>query len=129
MPVTYKLDPAGIIRTKCVGDVSLPEVLAHFDELERDPLCPAQLDVLLDLSEQTSIPASPQLREVAARIGKATLRVRFGAVAVVVSQTVIYGTARAVETLASQHFTASRVFWKRAEAEMWLEATRSSKKH
>jgi len=128
MPVTYELDPVGIIRTRCVGNVTLEEVLAHFDELERDPRRPAHLDVLLDMRDQTSVPEPQQLREVAARIGQATLQVKFGAIAVVVSQTVLFGTARAVETLAEQSFTASRVFWSLPDAETWLEATRSSQK-
>ena len=128
MPVTYEIDQTGVIRTRCVGDVRFAEVLAHFDELERDPRCPPHLDVLLDLSELDSIPESDQLRVVAERIGKASPRVRFGACAVVVSRTVVYGMARVVETFAESYFTASHVFWKLTDAEEWLEAQRSSGK-
>ena len=38
MPVTYVIDAQQkLIRTKCIGNVTLPEVIGHFRELERDP--------------------------------------------------------------------------------------------
>ena len=38
MPVTYTIDAAsGIIDTRCAGPVTLPQVLAHFDDLAADP--------------------------------------------------------------------------------------------
>ncbi len=38
MPVTYAIDAQErVIRTWCVGRVTLAEVVGHFRELERDP--------------------------------------------------------------------------------------------
>ena len=57
MPVIYQIDRAnGIIRTRCVGPVTIDEVIDHFRQLERDADCPERLDVLLDISEETSVP-------------------------------------------------------------------------
>src|SRR5919108_411727 len=71
VPIDYRIDPqTGTIYTTCRGFVTLPEVLAHFDTLERDPLCPARLDVLLDLTPITSFPESDQIRAVAERVGR-----------------------------------------------------------
>ena len=64
MAVTYQIDKAGrIIRTRCIGLVTLEEVIDHFRVLARDPDCPDYLDVLLDLSEQTSVPTKENLRQ------------------------------------------------------------------
>ena len=38
MPITYLIDQSrGRIITTCAGHVTLREVMAHFDELQRDP--------------------------------------------------------------------------------------------
>ena len=37
------------------------EVIDHFQQLAHDPNCPDRLDVLLDLSEETTIPQSREL--------------------------------------------------------------------
>ena len=56
VPVVYQISK-GLIRTRCYGPVTLPEVAEHFRELERDPDCPPRLDVLLDLRDITSLPS------------------------------------------------------------------------
>jgi hypothetical protein len=71
MAVTYVIDPnEKLIRTKCVGNVTLPEVIGHFRELERDPNCPQRLDVFLDLSETHSLPLTREIAAVAAEIAR-----------------------------------------------------------
>jgi len=48
MPVTYQFHAeAGLVETRCPGDVRFDEVLAHFEALAVDPALPARLDVLL----------------------------------------------------------------------------------
>ena len=65
MPVHYEIDEArSLIRTRCTGYVTLSEVLDHFHRLEAQAISPLRLDVILDLSEITSLPTSDQLRTV-----------------------------------------------------------------
>ncbi len=65
MPVTYEIDKGnGIIRTRCSGAVTFPDVVEHFQTLERDADCPRSADVVLDLRELTSLPTNNQLRSV-----------------------------------------------------------------
>jgi hypothetical protein len=121
MPVVYEIDKArGLIRTRCLGHVTFEEVIGHFPTLAQDPECPPRLDVLLDLSEMTSLPDAPKLREVSAEIGKVRDRVRFGACAIVAPRDVLFGMLRMFEVYAEERFDATRVFREVAEAEAWL---------
>jgi hypothetical protein len=121
MPVVYEIDQArAVIRTRCVGDASFEEVIGHFHMLESDPACPPLLDVLLDLSGMTSLPAPEQLREVSSQMGNVSKRVRFGACAIVAPRTVLFGLLRMFEVFAEERFRTSRVFRETGEAEAWL---------
>jgi hypothetical protein len=122
MPITYEIDaPRGRIRTACVGVVTLPQVMAHFDALQRDPSRPDRLDVLLDLTEIETPPQAPQIRAVADRVGFLENLV-FGPCAIVADREVVFGMARMFEVLARGHFAAIRTFRRRAEAEEWLDS-------
>ena len=126
MPVSYRIDrELGRIVTHCSGPTTLKEVLAHFDELELDPDCPPGLDVLLDLSEQTSLPNVGQIRTAAERAGDASRRVGFGACAIVVGSEALFGMARVFETFTEQHFTRTAVFRSREAAEAWLDGSKT----
>jgi hypothetical protein len=121
MPVTYQIDQAnGIIRTKCTGPVTIEEVVEHFRVLERDPDCPDRVDVLLDLSEQTSIPTKQNLQEVTGQIRRIRGRVQFGACAIVACTDALYGMLRMFEVFADRYFRESSVFRTASEAEAWL---------
>jgi hypothetical protein len=121
MPVVYEIDQArAIIRTRCVGDVSFNEVIGHFHRLESDPACPPRLDVLLDLSDLTSLPDPGQLREVSSQMGTMNERVRFGACVIVAPRTVLFGLLRMFEVFAEERFRTTRVFREIGEAEAWL---------
>lgn len=123
MPVTYEIDQARrLIHTRCVGPVTLEEVLGHFAELIRDPECPDQLDVLLDLRETTSFPTSDQLRAVSSEIGRIRPHVIFGRCAIVTPNDAWFGTARMFEVFASNYFHATEVFRTVDEAALWLES-------
>jgi hypothetical protein len=126
MPVFYKIGGDGIIRTRCVGDVTLDEVIDHFRVLERDPDCPDRLDVLLDLTEMGSVPRSDQLRAVSREIGRIQDRVRFGACAIVACTDVLFGMSRMFEVFAQERFRETCVFRAVDEAEAWLHSERSS---
>jgi hypothetical protein len=121
MSVTYRIDRTKrIIFTKCDGNVIPYEVSEHFQELERDPECPDRLNVLLDLSEMTSIPASEQLRVVSDQIGRIRGKVRFEYCAVVAVTDVLYGMSRMFQVFAEKWFREILVFSSRDEAEAWL---------
>jgi hypothetical protein len=127
MPVTYAIDAAtGIIRTQCVGNVKFAEVIGHFRELERDPACPARLDVLLDLSRMDVLPESDQLKAVAKEMGRVSGRVQFGICAIVASRDAVFGVSRMFEVLAEDQFRTTNVFRSVKEAEDWLAEQQAS---
>lgn len=126
MPVTYKIYPEKkLIRTTCTGDVNPKDVADHFRELERDPNRPDRLNVLLDLSEVTSLPEAPNLRVVSHQIKEITRNVRFEACAIVACDDVLFGMMRMFEVFAREYFVATHVFRVMAEAEAWLESRES----
>ena len=122
MPVTYRIDrEMNRIFTRCSGETTLREVLAHFDELELDPDRPPEADVLLDLSEITNLPNVGQIRTAAERTGDASRKVSFGACAIVVGSEAWFGMARVFEAFTEPHFTRTAVFRSVEAAESWLE--------
>jgi hypothetical protein len=123
MPVIYQIDRAKqLVRTRCTGATTLDEVLQHFAVLVQDPECPDRLNVLLDLSEMTSLPASGQLRVVASEIARIVPRVQFLNCAIIAPNDALFGMARMFEVFAEQHFAATRVFRTREEGVIWLES-------
>jgi hypothetical protein len=121
MPVTYRIDKVnGIIHTRCTGPVTIEEVVDHFRVLEQDPDCPKILDVLLDLSEQTSVPKKENLQAVTGEISRIRGRVQFGTCAIVACNDALFGMLRMFEVFAEQCFHQSRVFRTEREAEVWL---------
>jgi len=128
MPVTYQIDKAnGIIRTRCTGPVTIEEVIDHFRVLEQDPDCPVCVDVLLDLSEETSVPKKENLQDVTREISRIRGTVQFGTCAIVACTDALYGMLRMFEVFAEQYFRESYVFRKTSEAESWLTSRRSSR--
>ncbi len=123
MPVTYEIYPAKkLIRTRCTGDLNPEEITAHFRELERDPNRPDRLNVLLDLSEVTSLPEAPDLRVVTSQIKKLVPGVQFEACAVVACNDALFGMMRMFEVFAREYFVVTCIFRVVAEAEAWLES-------
>ena len=121
MPVKYQIDKVNrIIRTRCTGPVTIEEVIDHFHVLERDPDCPDHVEVLLDLSEQTSIPKKENLQAVTGEIKRIRGRVQFGRCAIVACTDALYGMLRMFQVFAEQYFRESYVFRTASEAEAWL---------
>ena len=116
---------AGLIRTRCEGNVTLEEVLNHFQTLKNDPERPAHLDVFLDFREIKSSPSAAEIRQ--ASYGPLILGglVKFGFCAIVADRHVIYGMARMWAVFAERFFTEVMVFRSATEAEMWLTHSRS----
>jgi hypothetical protein len=126
MPITYKIDTeSSSIRTDCVGDVTLAEVLDHFRVLEADPALPDRLDVLLDLSKMTLLPNSNDLRSAAERIGQLRSKVSWGVCAIVANSDALFGMIRMFEVYAEDFFAATRVFRKLPDAEAWFWSART----
>jgi hypothetical protein len=125
MPVLYVIDPEEkLIRTRCVGDVKLGEVIDHFRTLRQDPACPDRLDVFLDLREITSLPFTGEVSAVAQEIAKTKEKVRFNICAVVATTDALFGMMRMFAVFAEKQFTAIRVFRGAEEAEQWLMSQR-----
>jgi hypothetical protein len=126
MPITYEIDVEhALVRTRCLGGVTLGEVFEHFAELRADPRTPAHFDVLLDQRELTSVPESEQLRAVAGEAAGFGGRERLGACAIVASADVLFGMSRMFEVFAEPFFAATRVFRELAAAEAWLASQRA----
>jgi len=126
MPVTYVIYPKEkLIRTKCIGNVTVGEVTGHFRELEHDPNCTHRLDVFLDLSETSSLPLTREITAVAAEIARVKKRVRFNICAIVATRTALYGMLRMFEVIAGPYFGAIRVFRTTERAEEWLASQRA----
>jgi hypothetical protein len=100
--------------------VTLNEVLDHFRALERDSECLNRLNVLLDMSEVTSVPESEQLRDVSDQIGRIREKVQFEYCAIVALTDVLYGMARMFAVFAEEWFGEISVFRALDEAEVWL---------
>jgi hypothetical protein len=123
MPVTYEIDKTnGIIRTRCIGAVTIEEVVDHFRVLEQDPECPDRVNVLLDLSDETSVPTKDNLQTVVGEISRIRGRVQFGACAVIACTDALFGMLRMFEVFAEPCFREIRVFRKASEAKAWLAA-------
>ena len=103
MPVTYHIDHARhLVHTQCTGPTTLAEVLGHFALLVQDPECSERLDVLLDLTKMTSLPASDQLRTVASEIARIVPRVQFLDCAIIAPKDALFRMARMFEVFAEQ---------------------------
>lgn len=125
MPITYRIEQSKqLIHTRCSGPVVLEEVRQHFVTLSQDRDCPPQLDVLLDLSEMTTLPESDELRTVASDIAHLRPQIQFGICAIVASRSPLFGMARMFEVFAEGYFSATGVFRTEAEAVDWLEVQR-----
>jgi hypothetical protein len=123
MPVNYQIDKATkLIRTRCIGQVTLEEVAHHFKLLEQDPDCPEQLDVLLDLSAQKTIPERIEIMAISQEISRVQGRVHFNSCAIVVpTSDALFGMIRMFEVFTEKQFKVIQLFRTVQEAEDWLK--------
>ena len=128
--MTYKIDAnKRIIWTRCVGLVTLQEVMDHFRTLEQDPDCPDLLDVFLDLSEVQSIPETRQISTVISEMNRIRGQVRFGACAILANRDALVGMMRVFEVMAENYFRVTCTFRVANEAEAWLVSQQSLADH
>jgi len=123
MPVTYTIYvPMALIVTRCFGYVTLAEVQEHFQELACVWPPVDRLDVLLDLTEQTSLPELRELEDAAADLDAQIGPQRFGRCAVVTEQN-LHGSMKMFEVLAGRLFEAIEIFPTQSAALRWLVPT------
>ena len=124
MPVTFEIDrETFLIRTTCSGHVTFDEVEAHFRELAAAWERFVPFDVLLDLTECTSLPTIWQLRAVVSRVADLGGRKSFGSCAIVASREILFGILRMFEVFAEGKFEALRVFRSKSDAQSWLSTS------
>jgi len=124
MPITYVIDvPTALIVTRCFGQVTLDEVQEHFQELARVWPPVDRLDVLLDLTDQTSLPTLRDLEEVAREIAAEIGPRQFGRCAVVTDQDLLHGSMEMFEVLVGRFFDAVEIFRTPSAAVVWLAPT------
>ena len=122
MPVTYTISiPKALIVTRCFGQVTLAEVQEHFQELARVWPPVDRLNVLLDLTDQISLPRLRDLEEVATELDEQIGPRRFGRCAVVVvTEQDLHGSMQMFEVLVGRLFDAIEIFRTLSAAFVWL---------
>jgi hypothetical protein len=119
--VQYQIDRADRrITTRAFADVTIEEVLAHFDELSADPTYEPELDVLLDLVDCETLPGIDEVRSAAGRVTADLSSLRFGRLAVVVVSDALFGMVRMFHTLSEVAFSDAQIFKDRDQALQWL---------
>src|SRR5690349_9334865 len=106
--------------TRCVGHITVGDVLGHFRELARVWPNIDRLDVLLDWTELTSLPTVIELEKVATEIGTQIGPHRFGRCAVVTDRDLVRDSMHMFEVLVNRFFEEIRVFRTLEGAVEWL---------
>ena len=128
MPIEYEIDrKRGLVRTRCVGETTLAEVMEHFRILHDDPALPQRVNVLLDLSELTSVPEREQLRTIVGHVKALRSELRWGALAIAARSDLLFGMSRVFGIFVEESFTNTGVFRRPAEAEVWLASQREGR--
>ena len=122
MPVQYQIDLSiRRITTRAFAEVTIEEVLEHFDELSADPSYEPELDVLLDLVDCETLPEIDQIRTAAGRVTADLSSLRFGRLAIVVVSDALFGMLRMFHTLSEAAFSDAQIFKDRDLALQWLD--------
>lgn len=129
MPISYTIEKAaGLVRTRCYGEVTLAEVLNHFQILKDDPDRASHVDVLLDLRDVIQSPTADQIREASHGLEVLSGTLSFGYCAIVASRDVVFGLARMWAVFVERLFTQIEVFRSATEAEIWLTLQRAGRR-
>ena len=122
MTVQYQIDLSiRRITTQAFAEVTIDEVLAHFDELSVDPTYETDLDVLLDLVDCKTLPGIDEIRSAAGRVTADLSSLRFGRLAIVVVSDALFGMLRMFHTLSEAAFSDAQFFRDRDQALRWLD--------
>ena len=121
MPIKYEIDVASaLIITRCVGHVTVEEVLQHFRELPAHWPPVDRLDVLLDLTELTSLPTLTELQNVETEIEVQIGAHRFGRCAVITDRDSLFESMQMFEVLVNRFFDEIKIFRTATAAIAWL---------
>ncbi len=121
MTVQYQIDRSiRRITTRAFGEVTIEEVLGHFDELSADSSFTPELDVLLDLVDCKTIPGPDEIRSAAKRVTADLSSLRFGRLAIVVVSDALFGMLRMFHTLSDTAYSDAQIFRDRDQALQWL---------
>jgi hypothetical protein len=121
VPIQYVIDPnERTIRTKCVGQLSLSDVIGHFQTLAADPQFAGHLNVFLDLSEVSSLPDGREILAVVTELKRIRSKARFGACAILATGDALFGMMRVFEAHAEEFFRVTHTFRSATEAETWF---------
>jgi hypothetical protein len=121
MTVQYQIDRSiRLLTTRAFAEVTIDEVLEHFDELSADPAYEPELDVLLDLVDCKTLPDADQVRSAAQRVTADLSSLRFGRLAIVLVSDALFGMLRMFHTLSEVAFSDAQIFKDRDQALQWL---------
>ena len=122
MPVHYRYDePAHRLLTRCEGQVTVTEVIAHFRELTGSTRLHPGSDVVLDLTFQSNLPAPEALSSAAAVLEEIQELIDLGRCAVVAPNEVAAEIGRRFQSLTWPLFTGIRLFPTGVTANAWLD--------
>jgi len=125
LPITFDLDhETRMIRTRCAGDVTFDEVVAHFQELAGLAPLPRDIDVVLDLTAMESLPEGDQMQGVASAVDQAQVTDAWGAWAVIADRDALFGMIRILRVFVEANVPEFGVFRSEDEAMSWLEGVR-----
>jgi len=125
LPIAFDLDhEARMIRTRCVGDVTFDEVVAHFQELAGLAPLPRGIDVVLDPTAMESLPEGGQMQGVAFTVDQTQVTDAWGAWAVIADRDALYGMIRILRVFVEAIVPDFGVFRSEDEALSWLEGVR-----
>ena len=121
MTIQYQIDRSiRRITTRVFAEVTIEEVLEHFDEALEDPSYEPGLDLLLDLVDCETLLGIDQLRSIAEHTTADLSSLRFGRLAIVVASDALFGMVRMFHTLSEAAFSDAQVFRDRDQALQWL---------
>jgi len=122
MPVTYSIED-GILIVVPSGTYATQEVVQAFMAALKEPECPREFGLLLDVTQSESLASRPagDIRMVAEMLGPYAQRVR-SRVAVVAAKDVHFGLSQMGAVDSRGVGVDAKVFRTRAEAIEWLRA-------
>jgi hypothetical protein len=121
MTIQYQIDRSiRRITTRVFGEVTIEEVLQHFDEALADSSFEPDLDVLLDLVDCKTLLGADQIRTAAEHMTADLSSLRFGRLAIVVVSDALFGMVRMFHTFSEAAFSDAQVFRDRDQALQWL---------
>jgi hypothetical protein len=123
MPVHYRYDDAARrLLTRCEGEVTIVEVIAHFRELTGVARFHPGSDVVIDLMFQSNLPPLELIDSAATVLEDVVELIPFGRCAIVAPNDLANEIGRRFQAVAWPIFSGMRLFPNAADAHAWLDA-------